>query len=81
MGQSLDQDPEFERSSFEQSCAYCGARFEVFISRQAGSNEEETYACPECAKTYTVEAALPPLVDLVAPRTDGRGAPYQETMF
>ena len=81
MDQSLKQEPAFERSSFEQSCAYCGARFEVFVSRQAGAEEEERYRCPECAKAYTVEAALPPLVHLVAPRTDGRGAPYQETMF
>jgi len=81
MSPSLQKDPDFKRSSFVQSCAYCGARFEVLVSRLAGDDEHEEYACPECGKGYTTHAALPPLVSLLARRTDGKGDSYQETMF
>jgi DNA-directed RNA polymerase subunit RPC12/RpoP len=79
--QTMEHDPGFERSSFMQCCAYCGARFEVLVTRQPGSDEDEDYACPECSKGYTVDAALPPLVHLVARRSDGKDDMYQETMF
>jgi uncharacterized Zn-finger protein len=75
------QQPEFRRSSFVQSCAYCGARYEVFVTRQAGADEHEEYDCPECGKGYGTHAALPPLVSLLSRRTDGKDDVYQETMF
>ncbi len=81
MGPSLSREPEFKRSSFVQSCAYCGARFEVLVSRMPGDDEHEDYACPECGKGYTTHAALPPLVSLLARRSDGKSDNYQETMF
>ncbi|MDB5871476.1 MAG: hypothetical protein JWQ07_918 [Ramlibacter sp.] len=81
MNQSLKQEPGFKRSSFVQSCAFCGARFEVLVSRMAGDDEHEDYACPDCGKGYTTHAALPPLVSLLAHRSDGKTDPYQETMF
>ena len=81
MSQSLRHETEFKRSAFIQSCAYCGARFEVLVSRLAGSDEEEDYDCPECSKRYATLAALPPLVELRARRSDGKNDSYQETMF
>jgi hypothetical protein len=81
MSQSLQHETVFQRSSFIHSCVFCGARFEVFVSRQHGANENEDYFCPECSKGYTVRAALPPLVQLVTPRSDGKSDRYQETMF
>lgn len=81
MGQAQENDPEFERSSFEQSCAYCGARLKVLVSRQRDHNQDEAYECPECNKGYTVSAALPPLVNLLLARRDGKNDGYQETMF
>jgi hypothetical protein len=82
VSRSSELEPGFERgSSFIQSCAYCGARFQVLVSRQPGHDEEEDYGCPECSKGYTVAAALPPLVRLLAPRSDGKSDMYQETMF
>jgi predicted RNA-binding Zn-ribbon protein involved in translation (DUF1610 family) len=81
MTQSLTHEPGFERSSFIQSCAYCGARMEVLVSRLPGSDEQEDYACPECGKGYSTSAALPPLVSLRARRKDGKSDGYQETMF
>ena len=81
MNQPLDQEPHFERSSFVQACNFCGARFEVFLSRQPGNDEDEDYHCPECDKRFTTPAALPPAVKPRAPRTDGKSDRYQETMF
>ena len=81
MNQPLDQEPQFERSSFVQVCNFCGARLEVFVSRQAGGNLEQDYHCPDCDKRFTTPAALPPVVSLKARRTDGRTDRYQETMF
>jgi hypothetical protein len=81
VSQPLEQDAGFERLSFAKSCAYCGARFEVLVSRQRGNNQEEDYACPECNKGYTVRAAMPPLVNLLTRRLDGKSDSYQETMF
>lgn len=80
----MEHESRFERSSFIRSCDYCGARFEVLVSSQPGNedeDEEEDYACPECGKGYTVRAALPPLVNLLARRGDGKNDRYQETMF
>jgi DNA-directed RNA polymerase subunit RPC12/RpoP len=81
MSQSLQHEPGFDRSRFVQSCAYCGARFEVLVSRLPGDDEGQDYACPECGKGYATPAALPPLVNLLARRTDGKSDRYQETMF
>ena len=81
MNQPLDQEPQFERSSFRQNCDYCGAVFEVFVSRLAGGNVDEDYNCPECDKVFTIDAALQPLVRLRARRADGKSDRYQETMF
>ncbi len=81
MGHSIQPEPDFRRSSFVQCCAYCGARFEVLLSRQAGEDAHEEYACPECSKGYSTHAALPPLVSLLSRRSDGKSDTYQETMF
>ncbi|MBG9387357.1 hypothetical protein [Caenimonas aquaedulcis] len=83
MGQVIrkDAEPEFQHSSFVQSCAYCGARFAVFVSRERGGDAEEGYACPECDKSYHTHAALEPMVSLLAARSDGKKDRYQETMF
>jgi len=81
MGYSQRQEPDFVRSSFVQTCAYCQARFEVLVSRQRGEDEHESYECPECGKGYHTHAALPPLVSLLSKRNDGKSDPYQETMF
>ena len=81
MSSSLQQEPAFRRSTFIQSCAYCGARFEVLVSRINGGDEHEDYACPECGKTYSTHAALEPLTSLLTPRNDGKTDNYQETMF
>jgi hypothetical protein len=79
---AFHQDPDFERSGFLQTCAYCGARFEVLVSRDRGGEDEVVqYPCPDCGKTYKTHAALTPVVNLVARRTDGKGDNYQETMF
>ena len=74
-------DPGPERRSFVQSCSYCGAQFEVEIDRKHGSNQAQDYACPECRKTYTVRATVPPALKLLTPRTDGKTDSYSETMF
>ena len=68
-------------SVFEQSCKYCGARFEVSVAYQAGSDAAQDYGCPECGKDDQVRAARPPTVRLISPRTDGKTDRYQETMF
>jgi hypothetical protein len=71
----------FEKGSFEKACDYCGAHFEVAVSRQSGGNRAQGFACPECGRSYEVRAALPPSVRLISKRTDGKGDRYQETMF
>jgi hypothetical protein len=81
MNQQWKQEPEYERISFVKPCDYCGARFAVFVSREAGSSEEHSYHCPECAKDYLVHAAIEPLVNLLEPRNDGKNNRYEETMF
>jgi hypothetical protein len=75
------EHPDAERSSFFQSCSYCGAQFEVEIERREGSNHTQPYACPECRKSYSARATSPPHVRLLTGRTDGKGDSYQETMF
>jgi transposase-like protein len=62
----------YERDKFDQTCDYCGARFEVTVPGQKAHEESEEYRCPECSKAYTVRASLTPSVRLTSPRTDGR---------
>ena len=82
MSQSSNpQQPVFERISFVRPCVYCGARLAVFVSREAGSGETQSYDCPECGKDYTAHAALEPLVNVLEPRTDGKDDRYMETLF
>ena len=81
MNQRLDQETQFERSSFAQTCDFCGAVFEVLLSRLPEADVEEDYHCPECDKRFTTTAALQPLVRLRARRGDGKTDRYQETMF
>ena len=71
----------FEQGSFEKTCTYCGAHFQVDIVRRSGDNAPRSFACPECGRTYEVRAALAPQVRLVSPRGDGKDDRYQETMF
>lgn len=66
---------------FEQGCAYCGARYRVTVPPQAVQEQVRSYHCPECNKETQIRASLPALVQLLAPRTDGRADPYQETFF
>lgn len=68
-------------SVFEKACAYCGARFRVLATSGADDPHSEEVACPECGKTYEVEAAGEPEVQLLRPRSDGKSDRYQETMF
>ena len=65
---------------FLQSCAYCGARSEITLPREPAATLQ-VYQCPECGKESEARSALPPLVRLVAPRTDGKSDAYQETLF
>jgi hypothetical protein len=46
MGQIVGQEAGLERSSFVQSCAYCGARFEVLLSRLRSADEHERLRVP-----------------------------------
>ena len=68
-------------SVFEKSCAYCGARFRVLATLTADHLHPEEYACPECGKSYVIRGVLEPQVQLLKPRTDGKGDRYQDTMF
>lgn len=68
-------------SVFEKSCAYCGARFRVLAMHQPQGSPTQPYACPECGKSYRTEAEAQPQVQLLRPRSDGKGDQYQETMF
>ena len=68
-------------SVFEKSCAYCGARFRVLATHVPDDPHREEYACPECGKSYEADAVGEPQVQLLRPRTDGKGDRYQETMF
>lgn len=81
MKQATAPETQGGLSVFEQSCRYCGARFRVLASRPADEMHRETYACPECGKTYEVEAMVEPEVQLLQPRRDGKDDRYQETMF
>ena len=68
-------------SVFEKTCGYCGARFRVLATHVADDPHREDYACPECGKSYEVDAASEPEVQLLRPRSDGKNDRYQETMF
>jgi len=79
--QPADHDTQGDLSVFEKTCAYCGARFRVLATHLADDPHRESYDCPECGKTYEVEAAGEPQVQLLRPRSDGKSDRYQETMF
>ena len=66
---------------FERSCAYCGARFRVQAPLAPQENRTQDYDCPECGKTYEMEAAGQPKVRLLVGRSDGKDDRYQETLF
>ncbi|HEX2545654.1 MAG TPA: hypothetical protein VHL79_12285 [Ramlibacter sp.] len=68
-------------SVFETSCAYCGARFRVLVVQAAPGSASQSYACPECGKSYRTQAAAAPHVQLLRRRSDGRIDQYQDTMF
>jgi hypothetical protein len=68
-------------SIFEKSCGYCGARFRVLAPQAEGENRTQDYDCPECGKSYEIEAAAEPRVRLLKSRTDGKDDRYQETLF
>jgi DNA-directed RNA polymerase subunit RPC12/RpoP len=76
-------DPEThgDLSVFEKSCGYCGARFRVLATHIPDDSHHEAYACPECGKSYDMDAASEPQVQLLRPRSDGKDDRYQETMF
>ena len=73
--------PDGDLSIFERSCAYCGARLRVLALRGGALNRTQEYACPECGKTYELEAAAEPQVRVLQARTDGKDDQYQETLF
>ena len=68
-------------TSFEKSCAYCGARFIVQVPHGPFADRLEEYGCPECGKRYETGAAHAPKVKLLKPRGDGKTDRYQDTMF
>lgn len=76
-----DPDTQGDLSVFEKSCAYCGARFRVLATHVRDDPHLEDYACPECGKSYELEASGEPQVQLLRPRSDGKSDRYQETMF
>ena len=49
-------------SVFEKACAYCGARFRVLAPLTDDHHHSEDVACPECGKTYAMEASSKPVV-------------------
>lgn len=73
--------PSSQVRQFERTCGYCGARYAVTVPQAAVAAPLRDYHCPECGKTGEVHALLPPLVRLLAPRTDGKSDHYQETIF
>ncbi|MBC5785803.1 hypothetical protein H8N03_22880 [Ramlibacter sp. USB13] len=75
-----DTGPDGHLSVFEQSCAYCGARFRV-LAQVAHEHQHASYPCPECGKRYEIEADAEPEVQLLRRRGDGKDDRYQETMF
>ena len=81
MKPAADADTLGRLSIFEKTCAYCGARLRVLATHVADDPHREEYGCPECGKSYEVEALAEPQVQLLAPRTDGKSDRYQETMF
>lgn len=79
----MEHDPATEGApgGFEKTCSYCGARFRVLASQGRGLVHSEEYDCPECGKSYRMQAAAEPDVHLLQPRRDGKSDRYQETMF
>jgi hypothetical protein len=68
-------------TTFEKTCAYCGARFRVLVPHGPFADRLEEYACPECGKHYETGAAHRPSVQLLEKRRDGKTDRYQDTMF
>jgi endogenous inhibitor of DNA gyrase (YacG/DUF329 family) len=68
-------------TTFERTCAYCGAQMRVVAAHGPFLDHPEPYDCPECGKEYKTPAAHEPEVKLLAPRTDGKDDSYQDTMF
>ena len=81
MSHPMVSETLFEKTSLPKACAFCGAKFEILVARAPEGNEPFDCECPECGKQYEVEAAMQPVVRLVAPRNDGKNDRYQETMF
>ncbi len=67
--------------TFEKSCVYCGARLRLLALLVPEENRTQDYDCPECGKTYELQAAAEPQVRVLRPRTDGKDDRYQETLF
>jgi uncharacterized Zn finger protein len=65
----------------ERTCDYCGARLEVSAAEVAGEGRPHPYRCLQCGKVDEITTTGHPRVRVLAPRTDGRTAQYQETMF
>ena len=74
-------EPLFQKSTATRSCLYCGAQFQLLLAHSPDGDDSFDCECPECGKTYDVQAALRPDVRLLSPRTDGKNDRYQETMF
>ena len=66
---------------FEKKCLYCGARFDVIVTRPRVMEEEDDFGCPECGKVYSTHSGSIPQVELIEPRTDGKTDRYSETLF
>lgn len=65
----------------ETTCDYCGARLEVSAAEVAAESRPHPYRCLQCGKVDEIITTGHPHVRVLAPRTDGRTAQYQETMF
>ena len=50
-------------------CSTCGSRFKVLTFTGAGDKDCFEYNCPECAKDYSAESAIPPRVKLIDRRS------------
>ena len=81
MTQAVEPGIPGSLSVFEKSCTYCGARFRVVATHVTDDPHQEEYACPECGKGYAMAASSEPEVQLLKPRSDGKGDRYQDTVF
>ena len=62
----------YEKRRFTETCAHCGAVYEVVVPGQKGHEEPEEYFCPEWLYMSKTRASNSPTVTLVSPRTDGK---------